>query len=163
MILSRKELKDLLKVQVIKVNPLHENHFGPVGIDLTIDGKGLDPDQNIELRLLDTPLKPNQFILVNSQEYLELPNYLVGKLVSRSSAARLGLLIGLNADLVEPNFSGKLTFAIKNISSSEIWLKPGMRIAQITFEEISSPEAESKPLRYDYKNPEASDLCKEMI
>lgn len=163
MILSRKEIKNLIKAKVVKVNPLPENHFGPVGVDLTIDGKGLDPDQNIELRLLDTPLKPGQFVLVNSLEYIELPNYLVGKLVNRSSAARLGLLVGLNADIVEPNFSGKLTFAIKNISQSEIWLKPGMRIAQLTFEEVSSPEAESKPLRYDYKNPEASDLCKEMI
>lgn len=162
MILSRKELKELIKAQVLRITPLGENQLGPVGADLTLEGKALDPDQNKEIRLSDTPLEPGQFVLVNSQQYLELPNYLVGKLVNRSSVARLGLLVGLNADLVEPNFSGKLTFAIKNISTREVWLKPGLKIAQVVFEEISSPEAAAKPLRYNYKNPEASDLCKEM-
>lgn len=162
MILSRKEIRELIKAQVLKITPLGENQLGPVGADLTCEGKALDPDQNKEIRLSDTPLKPGQFVLVNSQQYLELPNYLVGKLVNRSSVARLGLMVGLNADLVEPNFAGKVTFTIKNVSNSDIWLKPGLKIAQVVFEEISSPEVDIKPLRYNYKKPEASDLCKEM-
>lgn len=163
MILSRKEVKNLLTTKALKINPLAEDQLQPVGIDLTLEEKALDPDLKQEISILDTPLKPGQFVLINSVEYISLPNYLVGKLVSRTSVARLGLLVGLNADLVEPNFSGKVTFAIKNISNQEIWLKPNLRVAQLTFEEVSSPESEAKPLRYNYKNPEASNLCEEMV
>jgi dCTP deaminase len=163
MILSRKEIKDLIKTGVVMIRPFQEDHVGPIGVDLTIESRGLDPDTMQDIHLFDTPVKPGQLILVNSAEYLHLPNYLAGKLVNRSSVARLGLLVGLNADLVEPNFSGKVTFSVKNHSTREIWLKPGLRIAQITFEEISSPEPVVKQPRYDYKNPSASDLCEEMI
>jgi deoxycytidine triphosphate deaminase len=163
MILSRKELKNLIKAGVLKVNPFKEESIGPVGIDLTLDHTALDPDTQVEFNLKDTPLKPGQFVLINSIEYLRLPNYLAGKIINRTSVARLGLIVGLNADLVEPSFSGKLTFAIKNISKREIWLQPHLRIAQLTFEEVSSPEMEVKVPRYNYKNPEASDLCEEMV
>lgn len=162
MILSRKELKNLIQAEVVILRPFVEDNLGPVGIDLSIEPLALDPDTYQEVRLFDTPIKPNQFILVNSAEYLHLPNYLIGKLINRSSVARLGLLVGLNADLVEPNFSGKVTFAIKNYSNKEIWLKPGLKIAQLTFEEISSPEPVVKTARYDYRKPTASDLCTEL-
>ena len=162
MILSSKEIGNLIRGEVIIVRPYVDSHVGPVGIDLTIEHTALDPDTYSEIRLFDTPLKPNQLVLVNSAEYLHLPNFLVGKIINRSSMARLGLLVGLNADLVEPNFSGKVTFAIKNQSTREIWLKPNLKVAQLTFEEISSPEIEVKKARYDYKKPTASDLCTEM-
>lgn len=162
MILSSKEIRNLVNSGVVIVRPFVDSHLGPVGIDLTLEPKALDPDTYQEIRLFDTPLKPNQLVLVNSAEYLHLPNFLVGKLINRSSVARLGLLVGLNADMVEPNFSGKVTFAIKNHSTREIWLKPNLRVAQLTFEEISSPEIEVKTARYDYKKPTASDLCTEL-
>lgn len=163
MILGRKEIRDLYRASVLKINPFKDEHLGPVGLDLTLDHTGLNPDTNTKIKLSDTPLKPGDFILVNSIEYLELPNYLAGKIINRSSVARLGLLVGLNADLVEPNFVGKLTFAIKNISNREIYLKPHLKIAQITFEEISSPEQVAKVPRYNYKDPQGSDLCEEMV
>src|SRR3989344_7997699 len=162
MIQSKQDLLNLIKTKGLVIKPFKKEYLGPVGMDLTLEKSGLNPDSNKEVNLTDTPLRPNELILVNSVEYLHLPNYLVGKIVNRSSVARLGVLVSLNADLVEPNFSGKLTFTIKNLSNREIWLKPGLRIAQLTLEEISSPQMEVKVLRYNSKTAEERDLCEEM-
>jgi deoxycytidine triphosphate deaminase len=57
-----------------------------------------------------------------------------------SSLARLGLTVHLTAGYVDPGWDGVLTLELKNEHAAcGILLRPGMRIAQLSFMRLSSP------------------------
>jgi len=84
------------------------------------------------------PIEPGEFILAHTDEVVDLPEHLVGVLEGRSSVGRLGIAVE-NAGLVDAGFSGDLTLELKNQSKNEVWLKPGMRIVQMTMYEHRLP------------------------
>jgi dCTP deaminase len=81
---------------------------------------------------------PNHFMLASSLEYISLPHDLMGYLIGRSSLGRLGLVIA-TASLVDPTFTGTVTFEMVNLGELPIVLYPGIRIAQIVLHSLSSP------------------------
>ncbi len=85
-------------------------------------------------------ITPNQFILGHSMEYIKLPDEISADLEGRSSFARLGLEIHMTAGFVDPGFEGVLTFELFNAGPNPIKLYPGMRIGQLRFMPINSPE-----------------------
>jgi dCTP deaminase len=64
-----------------------------------------------------------------------LPKNLSAQASGRSSWGRLGLVIA-TATLIQPKFRGTITLELANIGTVPIVLYVGVRIAQITLEEL---------------------------
>lgn len=139
------------------INP--EEQVGPVSIDLRLGTefevlKSIDssfqPEYKINPEELEEKavkqkvaiktdpteafyIQPGDFVVGYSIEHLKLPFDLLAKIEGRNSWGKIGLFVNSTAGLITPNFSGTLTFALKNMSSVALPLYPGVRIAQIYF------------------------------
>jgi dCTP deaminase len=77
-------------------------------------------------------------------DYFGSDKYLV-HLSGKSSLARLGLIIHNTAGIINPGHFLNITFELCNLNRLPIILRPGMRIGQILFSELSSaPEKDYK-------------------
>lgn len=81
-------------------------------------------------------LHPGQFAIARSLEYLTLPDDVSAQVAGRSSWGRLGLVIQ-TAPLIQPGFCGTITLELANLGTVPIVLYVGLRIAQVTFFEIT--------------------------
>ncbi|MGC9309411.1 MAG: dCTP deaminase, partial [Candidatus Nanoarchaeia archaeon] len=81
-------------------------------------------------------LHPGSFALALIREKTGVNNKHVGRLEGKSSLARLGLIIHTTAGFLDPGNSLQLTLELFNASPLPIKLYPGMKIAQIAFEEM---------------------------
>ncbi len=84
-------------------------------------------------------IHPHDFILGSTLEKIRLPYDLGAKLEGRSSLGRLGLVVHSTAGWVDPGFEGHITLEITNIGKVPVKVYPGMRVAQLVFEILSSP------------------------
>jgi dCTP deaminase len=97
-------------------------------------------------------IQPGSFCLGSTVETITLPDDIVARVDGKSSLGRLGLLVHATAGYVDPGWTGKLTLELSNQSQMPIALYYGMRIAQISFLEMTtavdrpygSPELGSK-------------------
>ena len=81
-------------------------------------------------------LHPNDFVLGQTFELINLPENIMGRLGGRSSMARKGVIVHATADIVDPGFQGVLTLELSNIGKIPVLLRPLHRVACISFEEI---------------------------
>ena len=139
MILSDRNIFDELNYKRLRVIPcLEEGDIQPCSIDLhlgnelkTIDGKTIDI-------LHDTyKIKPKEFILGCTLEYVEMPKHLCGQVDGKSSIGRLGIFIE-NAGFIDPNFRGNITLEIYNASDKEFELESGISICQLVLFALTS-------------------------
>lgn len=87
-------------------------------------------------------LSPNEFVLGNTLEVIELPilpDYpaLAARIEGKSSFARCGLLVHFTAPTVHADFNGRLTLEMINLGRVSITLYSGMPICQLILEEVS--------------------------
>lgn len=85
-------------------------------------------------------IHPYEFVLASIYEYIKLSDNIAAQIQGRSSFARLGLIIHTSAGWVDPGYSGHLTLEMFNTNKKPIILRPLMRIAQISFFEVSDVE-----------------------
>lgn len=78
--------------------------------------------------------EPGKYYLVKTMEKVNLPVTLSGIIFPRTTMFRSGL--GLFNGIVQPGYSGELTFGICNLGNSKIKISFGARIVHITFHEI---------------------------
>jgi dCTP deaminase len=83
-------------------------------------------------------LHPGEFVLGSTLERLTLPNDVVARIEGKSSLGRLGLMIHSTAGFIDPGWSGNLTLELTNVSRLPITLYSGMRIGQISFQELTT-------------------------
>ena len=151
MLLSDKSIKQELAQKRLKIEPLDASCIQPASVDLHLDEELLlftgttpfiDPARKDLANLLtkakatqEQPyiLKPNEFVLASTLEFIGLPEDIVAKLEGKSSLGRIGLLIHATAGFVDPGWQGKLTIQLKNVGSLPIKLASPMKICQITF------------------------------
>lgn len=162
MILSDRSIKKAVESGRLIIDPYDEALVQPVSVDLTlgdklrifrserypsIDVKIPQPELTEELDmdklnpLSPFLLHPNQFVLGITREFVQLPNDLMGRLDGKSSLGRLGLLVHSTAGFVDPGFRGRLVLEFSNVAPLPITLYAGMRIAQISFYELTEPVA----------------------
>jgi len=79
-------------------------------------------------------LEPNEFVLVETMEKVNMPKDLLALILPRSSLFRCG--VSLHTAVVDPGFIGTLTFGMKNLSDHPFELEIGSKIGQIVFEEV---------------------------
>jgi len=79
-------------------------------------------------------LAPDEFVLVQTMEQINLPRNLLADVHTRTTLFRCGLY--LKTAYISPNYQGVLTFGLKNLSNHQTTMELGVRIACISFMEI---------------------------
>lgn len=97
-----------------------------------------------EFKLLEDDyyvLPPGGFVLAEVLEYVRIGDDLRGTIEGKSSLGRLGLFVHVTAGNIDPGWSGVLTLELLNVSTPSVpfALKRGMKICQISFDELTSP------------------------
>ena len=87
-------------------------------------------------------LAPNEYILVSLQERINLPNFLTAHIRPRTKYTRLGLLV--SDQHCNSTYSGNLQIGLHNVSNNSIKIEPGIRVAQIVFEELKGKPSDEK-------------------
>ena len=87
--------------------------------------------------ILPYSLKPHEFVLGFTEEYLNIPDDLYCRFEGKSSLGRRGLMTHVSAGFVDPGFQGQLTLEIFNVSNQEIRLEEGMLIGQLCFGQLT--------------------------
>ena len=78
--------------------------------------------------------EPGKYYLIKTLEKVNLPITLSGIIFPRTTLFRSGL--GLFNGIVQPGYSGELTFGICNLGKSNIKVSFGARVVHITFHEV---------------------------
>lgn len=103
-------------------------------IDLSEPEKVTNMYEKIEIK--DTyNFKPNECIFVVLNEKISLPQNIVAHIRPRTSLSRLGIII--NFQHINAGYDGILNIAMYNLSPNTYKIKPGMKIGQIVFEELT--------------------------
>ena len=84
----------------------------------------------------DFVLHPYQLVLACTLEYVSLPPDVGSYVLSRSTTGRLGIL-SATATFIHPGFRGVITLELVNTGETAVAITPGMRIAQLVFEQAS--------------------------
>jgi len=82
-------------------------------------------------------LRPGEFVLGSTREFVEIPSDHCATVEGRSSCGRLGLMIHVTAGLIDPGFKGNITLEIYNVNSIPIRLKEGIGICQLCVHKIN--------------------------
>ncbi len=159
MILSDRTLRECLDAGRIIIDPLDPNGLQPSSVDLRLDRRfrvfrnhtigHIDVKSHLEhltelVEMDNDPfmLHPGQFVLGATLERVVVPDDLVARLEGKSSLGRLGLLIHSTAGFVDAGFDGQLTLELGNLATLPISLYPGMKIGQISFQQMTTPADE---------------------
>ena len=78
------------------------------------------------------------FVLRSSVEYFHLPDFLMGRVLNKSTWARLGLDASMTTN-IEPGWSGHLTLELSYYRWRPLFIPEGVGICQVIFEEIETP------------------------
>jgi deoxycytidine triphosphate deaminase len=80
-------------------------------------------------------LYTNESILVETMESVNMPDYLAGHVLPRTTLFRSGL--NLRTGPVHPGYHGTLTFLLTNLGYSTVEIEQGARIAHMQFHVVS--------------------------
>ena len=147
-VIGYEEILKLMKEKSLIEN-VDEKNIQPSGIDLRVkriyrlkDGGYLGtndrrtPDvESVSDRIGEKfTLGPNEFVLVETMEKVNMPKDVMALILPRSSLFRCG--VSLHTAVVDPGFKGTLTFGMKNLSEFPFEIEIGSKIGQIVFETV---------------------------
>lgn len=158
MILSDRDIiKEIRSGGGIIIRPFHRKYIQPASVDLHLDRHFLvfntvenfvidvkDPAENLMAPVEISEKKPfilhpGEFALGLLYEETGVSDRFVGRLEGKSSLGRLGLIIHTTAGYLDPGNSLKMTLELFNAGRLPIKLYYKMPIAQMAFEQLSSP------------------------
>jgi deoxycytidine triphosphate deaminase len=131
------------------VENVDENNIQPSGVDLRVKAVyrlknggylGVKDRRTPDIEVVDKEvgkkvvLNPNEFVLVETMEKVNMPNDVSAIVLPRSSLFRCGA--SLHTAVVDPGYIGTLTFGMKNLSQFPFEIEIGSKIGQIVFEEV---------------------------
>ncbi len=168
MFLVDKDIKAWVNSWEITISDFDESRLNPASYDILLGNKFLvvkghssmyiDPVKWIlpeyHERIVEDSdyfvLHPGSTVLWVSRDLFGSNDYLI-QLWWKSSLARLGLIVHNTAWLINPGHFLNITFELANLSKVPIVLRPGMKIAQIVFSQMSwKPEWDYKKI-WKYK------------
>jgi dCTP deaminase len=156
MILSDGDIETRLESGDLVIHPLINSKLQvqPASVDLRLDKNFIrvrkshvgvidlaDPVQELDRVTTEDSfvIEPWEFVLASTAETIRMPNDLVGRVEGRSSLGRLGLIIHVTAGFVDPGFEGQITLEMTNFNPSPLRLHVGMRVCQLSLEQMTSP------------------------
>jgi len=107
----------------------------------TLDPRNLGEFEYMESIIVDEGafrLRPSEFVLGMTEEYVRLGADVAARLEGKSSLGRIGIVIHSTAGWIDPGFEGRITLEIHNVSPFTTLLHPGMLIGQLAFMPMSS-------------------------
>jgi len=145
MVLARDEIYKLIEKKSLVVDPLYADTVRENGLDLRIGGEYaiyayegaiVRPCSLEDARPLfrivkaeEVVIPPRNFVLLTTEEYVKMPDDVVGLATLRSTLARYGLVIPITT--VDAGFEGNITIEVVNESPNTIVLKRGMRFLHL--------------------------------
>ena len=145
MILANDELKKLISLGRLKVDPLYPDTVRENGLDLRIggeyaiyayEGTVVRPCELKDARHLfrvvkadEVVIPPRSFVLLTTEEYVKMPEDVAGLANLRSTLARYGLSVP--PTVVDVGFEGNITIEVVNESPNTLVLKRGMRFLHL--------------------------------
>jgi dCTP deaminase len=157
LVLSDHSIAEALASGRLIVDPIAEDALQPASVDIRLDRHFRvfrnhrqayidirEPhDELTELESIadDEPfvLHPGEFVLGSTLERVRLANDIVARVEGKSSLGRLGLLVHATAGYVDPGWDGQLTLELSNVATLPIRLYFGMKIGQLSFQDLSTP------------------------
>lgn len=133
--LNDKQIKEYSENNSL-ISPFSEELLGCISYDLQI--KEIILIENGSKKEENYILKPGQVIFISTEEDIKLTDDLIGVVHAKNSRIRQGL--DIQAPMYQPGHHTKIFIRVMNISSSEIELNTGDKIAQISFEKIEDVE-----------------------
>ena len=143
------EILKLMKQNPSLIENVDEKNIQPSGIDLRVKRiyrlrnggfLGMDNRMTPDVESVSErhgekfKLEPNEFVLVETMEKVNMPKDITAIVLPRSSLFRCG--VSLHTAVVDPGFVGTLTFGMKNLSEFSFEIEIGSKIGQIVFEEV---------------------------
>ena len=98
--------------------------------------------EEIDLSIAGYTISPKEYLLVSLNEKINLPDNITAHIRPRTRFTRLGLLI--SDQHCNSTYSGKLKIGLFNAPDYAIKIFPGIRIAQMVFEELKSKPSDDK-------------------
>jgi dCTP deaminase len=156
-VLSDRTIKEQLASGRLGIDPLDSEAIQPASVDLRLDRSFRvfrstarpfvdvrepveDLTELVEIRDGEPfVIQPASFCLGSTIETVTLPDDIVARVDGKSSLGRLGLLVHATAGYVDPGWTGRLTLELSNQSQMPIALYYGMRIAQVSFLQLTTP------------------------
>lgn len=77
----------------------------------------------------DIVLQPNETVAINTMVTVEIPRGMFGMLISRSSAAKKGLIVAMSP--IDSGYTGDIHVIVSNVSANTYHFLPGESIAQL--------------------------------
>lgn len=152
MMLSDRELKEY-SIKHKLVHPFIPENCKGATINLTLDskikkyisekeivmGEEVQPDQYEDIDIAEKPfvLQPNESVLIQSVESINIPDDMSGQINERYSVKLLGLLIS-PASYLNPGYRGTMSFVAYNQSPKPIRLVPGIKFSQLAVFRLST-------------------------
>ena len=185
MILSDTDIARRLEAGDLVIDPLDdpELQIQPASVDLRLGTEFLefrrtnipcihpDSEREVDEYVTETVvedgdafiLHPGDFVLGTTAERVEIPPDLLAHVEGRSSLGRLAIVVHATAGLCDPGYRGQITLELSNLGAAPVALRPGMRVSQLTFTELSSPAerpyGSSRGSKYqDQTGPQASKI-----
>lgn len=156
-VLSDRTIKEQLASGRLGIDPIDGEAIQPASVDLRLDRSFRvfrstarpfvdvrepvdDLTELVEIRDGEPfVIQPASFCLGSTIETVTLPDDIVARVDGKSSLGRLGLLVHATAGYVDPGWTGRLTLELSNQSQMPIALYYGMRIAQVSFLQLTTP------------------------
>lgn len=125
-----------------------------------VDPKQFDEDSFVNVSGKGYVLiPPNSFALARSQEYLRIPDTVIGLCIGKSTYARCGIIV--NVTPLQPGWDGYLVIEISNTTPLPAKIYANEGIAEILFFESNDlPEKTYKQLSGKYSNQKSVALPK---
>lgn len=115
-------------------------------IDVTKQ-KDIDSIYNeMELPMSGYVISPKEYVLVSLKENISLPDNITAHIRPRTRFTRMGLIV--SDQHCNSTYEGNLKIGLFNATDYAIKIFPGVRVAQIVFEELKTTPSEGK----QYKN-----------
>ena len=126
--------EDFHRFKELLVTPFSKENVQPNSYELTLDDTiQIATETGWIEQKLPYVLPKGIFTLASSKEVVRIPHRAVGKVVGKSSIARLGLPIEF-AGMIDTGFEGQITLELYNMAHP-INLTEGMKIAQLMVED----------------------------
>lgn len=158
MILSDRDIYERLESGDLVIDPIQdiEQQVQPASFDVRLgstlktrkeDLAMIDPTRLGEKEVHDVheipeggyAIEPDDFLLGTTIERVEIPNDLLARVQGRSSIGRLAVTVHSTAGIIDPGYRGQITLELTNEGDVPVVLREGMRIGQLTFQELKTP------------------------
>jgi dCTP deaminase len=104
---------------------------------VVVDPKNFNPNSFVDFEGKECIVPPNSFVLAESNEWVHIPRTCIGLVLGKSTYARCGICT--NFTPLEPNWRGKITIEIGNMTPLPAKIYADEGIAQVLFLQLAQP------------------------